>query len=64
MHEIDGRLVGELVVLAAVADTRGFGRAGERLGMAQSGASKAIAKLESRLGVSLVPPREPRRRTH
>ena len=54
MDEIDGRLVGGLVVLAAVADARNFGRAAERLGMTQSGVSKAIAKLESRLGARLV----------
>jgi DNA-binding transcriptional LysR family regulator len=54
MDEIDGRLVSGLVVLAAVADARGFGRAAERLGMTQSGVSKAIAKLESRLGARLV----------
>src|SRR6202453_2188281 len=54
MDEIDARLVGGLVVLAAVADARGFGRAAERLGMTQSGVSKAVAKLESRLGARLV----------
>jgi DNA-binding transcriptional LysR family regulator len=54
MDEIDGRLVGGLVVLAAVADARGFGRAAERLGMTQSGVSRAIAKLESRLSARLV----------
>jgi DNA-binding transcriptional LysR family regulator len=54
MDEIDGRLVGGLVVLAAVADMRSFGRAAERLGMTQSGVSKAIAKLESRLAARLV----------
>jgi DNA-binding transcriptional LysR family regulator len=54
MDEIDSRLVGGLVVLAAVADARSFGRAAERLGMTQSGVSKAIAKLESRLGARLV----------
>ena len=54
MDEIDARLIGGLVVLAAVADARGFGRAAERLGMTQSGVSKAIAKLESRLGARLV----------
>jgi DNA-binding transcriptional LysR family regulator len=53
MDEIDGRLLGGLVVLAAVADARSFGRA-ERLGMTQSGVSKAIAKLESRLGARLI----------
>ena len=54
MDEIDGRLVGGLVVLAAVADARSFGRAAGRLGMTQSGVSKAIAKLESRLGARLI----------
>lgn len=54
MDDIDGRLVGGLVVLAAVADARSFGRAAERLGMTQSGVSKAIAKLEARLGARLV----------
>lgn len=54
MNDIDGRLVGGLVVLAAVADARSFGRAAERLGMTQSGVSKAIAKLEARLGARLV----------
>jgi DNA-binding transcriptional LysR family regulator len=54
MEGIDDRLVGGLVVLAAVADARNFGRAAERLGMTQSGVSKAIAKLEARLSVRLV----------
>jgi DNA-binding transcriptional LysR family regulator len=54
MDEIDDRLVSGLVVLAAIADARSFGRAAERLGMTQSGVSKAIAKLESRLGTRLV----------
>ncbi len=54
MDEIDSRLVNGLVVLAAVANTRSFGRAAERLGMTQSGVSKAIAKLESRLSARLV----------
>ena len=54
MNEIDGRLVSGLVVLAAIAETRGFGRAAQRLGMTQSGVSRAIAKLESRLDARLV----------
>jgi DNA-binding transcriptional LysR family regulator len=53
MDEIDGRLVGGLMVLVAVADARSFGRAAERLGMTQSGVSRAIAKLEARLGARL-----------
>jgi DNA-binding transcriptional LysR family regulator len=54
MDEIDGRLVGGLVILAAVAEARSFGRAAKRLGMTQSGVSKAIAKLEARLGARLI----------
>jgi DNA-binding transcriptional LysR family regulator len=54
MEDIDGRLVSGLVVLAAVADARNFGRAAIRLGMTQSGVSKAVAKLEARLGTRLV----------
>src|SRR3984957_619773 len=54
MDGIDGRLVGGLMVLAAVADARSFGKAAQRLGMTPSGGSKAIAKLESRLGARLI----------
>src|SRR6516165_4896347 len=54
MDEIDGRLIGGLMVLAAVADARNFGKAAERMGMTQSGVSKAIAKLEARLGARLI----------
>ncbi len=54
MDNIDSRLVSGLIVLEAIADTRSFGRAAERLGMTQSGVSRAIAKLESRLGARLV----------
>lgn len=54
MDDVDGRLVGGLVVLAAVAHARSFGKAAERLGMTQSGVSKAIGKLEARLDTRLV----------
>jgi DNA-binding transcriptional LysR family regulator len=54
MDEIDGKLVGGLMVLVAVADAHSFGRAAERLGMTQSGVSRAIAKLEARLGARLL----------
>jgi DNA-binding transcriptional LysR family regulator len=54
VDDIDSRLVGGLIVLAAIANTGSFGRAGERLGMSQSGVSRAIAKLESRLAARLV----------
>jgi DNA-binding transcriptional LysR family regulator len=54
MDDIDGQLVSGLMVLAAIADAKSFGRAAERLGMTQSGVSKAIAKLEARLGARLI----------
>jgi DNA-binding transcriptional LysR family regulator len=54
VDDIDGRLVGGLVVLVAVAEASSFGRAAHRLGMTQSGASRAIAKLEARLGARLL----------
>ena len=54
MDDIDSRLVGGLIILAAVVDTRSFGRAAERLGMTRPGVSKAIARLEARVGARLV----------
>lgn len=47
----DGRLAGGMGVLAAVVDTGSFIRAAEVLDMSQSGVSRAIARLETRLGV-------------
>ena len=54
MNELDGRLVDGMLVLVAVASSRSFGGAAERLGMTQSGVSKAITKLEARLNARLV----------
>ncbi len=54
MDEIDGGLVAGLVAFVAVVDARGFGRAAERLGMTQSGVSRAVARLEARLGARLL----------
>jgi DNA-binding transcriptional LysR family regulator len=54
MDEIDGKLIDGLRVLVAVADARSFGRAADRLGMTQSGVSRAIAKLEARLCARLL----------
>lgn len=54
MEELDGGLVGGLIALAAVADTQSFGRAAERLGKTQPAVSRAVARLEDRLGARLV----------
>ena len=41
-------------VFAAVAETKGFRAAGDRLGVSASAVSQALRKLEERLGVALV----------
>ena len=46
-------LLGELDLLAAVVATGSFVRAGERLGLTQSGVSRAVSRLEQRVGVRL-----------
>jgi DNA-binding transcriptional LysR family regulator len=46
-------LLGELELLAAVVATGSFVRAGERVGLTQSGVSRAIARLEDQVGVRL-----------
>jgi DNA-binding transcriptional LysR family regulator len=43
-----------MAIFAAVAETRGFRAAGERLGVTGSAVSQSIRKLEERLGVALV----------
>jgi DNA-binding transcriptional LysR family regulator len=42
-----------LELLAAVAETASFVRAGERVGLTQSGVSRAVARLEAQVGVRL-----------
>lgn len=49
----DSRLVGGLDLLAAIVQTGSFVRAGARLGLTQSGVSRAVARLEQRIGVRL-----------
>ena len=49
----DTRLLSGLNVLAAVVDAGSFVRAGEALGLSQSGVSRSIQRLEQRLGVRL-----------
>src|SRR3984957_14439152 len=50
----DGRLLGGVGVLAAVVETGNFVRAAEALGLTQSGISRAVARLEARVGVRLL----------
>ena len=49
----DGRLLPGIGVLAQVVETGNFARAGEALGLTPSGVSRAVARLEARLGVRL-----------
>ena len=50
----DGRLLGGIGVLAAVVETGNFVRAAEALGLTPSGVSRAVARLEARVGVRLL----------
>ena len=50
----DGRLLGGISVLVAVVETGNFVRAAEALGLTQSGISRAVARLEARVGVRLL----------
>lgn len=49
----DGRLASGMGVLSAVVDTGSFVKAADVLDMTQSGVSRAIARLEGRLGIRL-----------
>jgi DNA-binding transcriptional LysR family regulator len=50
----DGRLLSGMSVLAAVVETGSFTRAGEVLGLSPSGVSRAVSRLEGRMGVRLL----------
>jgi DNA-binding transcriptional LysR family regulator len=49
----DGRILNGIGVLAAVVETKSFQRAASSLGVTPSGVSRAIARLEERVGVRL-----------
>lgn len=51
---VDARLLSGVEVLVAVIKTGSFVRAGEVVGLSNSGVSRAIARLEKRLGVRLI----------
>jgi DNA-binding transcriptional LysR family regulator len=50
---LDGRLLANVGVLAAIIEGGSFARAAEALGLTPSGVSRAIARLEARVGVRL-----------
>ncbi|MGG1947272.1 LysR family transcriptional regulator [Trinickia sp. NRRL B-1857] len=54
MEDLAGGLVGGLVALAALAESKSFGRAASRLGKTQPAISRAIQRLEDRLRAKLV----------
>jgi DNA-binding transcriptional LysR family regulator len=51
---LDGRLVSNVSVLAAVVEGGNFAKAADALGLTPSGVSRAIARLEARVGVRLL----------
>jgi DNA-binding transcriptional LysR family regulator len=54
MASFDERIVNGISVLAAIIDSGTFAAAGDILSMSQSGVSRAIARLEARLGIRLL----------
>jgi DNA-binding transcriptional LysR family regulator len=50
----DGRILNGIGVLAAVVETKSFVRASKALGLTPSGVSRAIGRLEERVGVRLL----------
>ena len=50
----DGRLLSGMSVLAAVVETGSFTRAGDALGLSASGVSRAVSRLEKRMGLRLL----------
>ncbi|MDB5716103.1 MAG: LysR family transcriptional regulator, partial [Sphingomonadales bacterium] len=52
--ELDGRLLAGLSVLVAVEEGGSFTRAAKLLGLSTSGVSRAVSRLEERVGVRLL----------
>lgn len=50
----DGRLVSNVGVLAAIVESGSFARAADALGLSPSGVSRAVSRLETRIGVRLL----------
>src|ERR1700736_2515685 len=53
LMSFDARILTGVGVLAAVTETGNFARAAEALGLTPSGVSRAVARLEARVGVRL-----------
>lgn len=53
MSGFDERILNGMGVFAAIVDAGSFAAAGEQLGMSQPGVSRAVARLEARLGIRL-----------
>jgi DNA-binding transcriptional LysR family regulator len=50
----DGRVISNVGVLAAIVEGGSFARAAEALGLSRSGVSRAVSRLEARVGVRLL----------
>jgi DNA-binding transcriptional LysR family regulator len=50
----DGRLISNVGVLAAIVEGGNFARAANALGLSRSGVSRAVSRLEARVGVRLL----------
>jgi len=58
----DGRLLAGSTVLMAVVEAGSIARAADAIGLSPSGVSRALARLETRIGVRLaIAPRAPSR---
>lgn len=51
---VDARILGVVTTFAAVVESGGFARAAESLGVTQSAVSRAVGRLEARLGIRLL----------
>jgi DNA-binding transcriptional LysR family regulator len=50
----DGRVIANVGVLAAIVEGGSFARAADALGLSRSGVSRAVSRLEARIGVRLL----------
>jgi DNA-binding transcriptional LysR family regulator len=51
---LDGRIISNVGVLAAIVEGGSFARAADALGLSRSGVSRAVSRLEARVGVQLL----------